>query len=130
MKKMIIAIAMLALLSGCAQEQQQAPANAVPVAVELQVYTEASDELLYEKQFTAWRGESLFDTMRRNGVPFEYEEFSFGVMVTGIGGQTPGPNQYIAIYVDGDYSDRGVKDITLEKGASVDFRIEGIAPPA
>ncbi|HLC92292.1 MAG TPA: DUF4430 domain-containing protein [archaeon] len=130
MKKMVIAMAMLVLLLGCSSQMQQVQQPQMQnVAVDIKLVNRDS-ETLYEKQITVQKGKSLFEAMIENSVPFEYKEFSFGVMVTSVAGVSPGSEEYIAIYKNGKYASAGVKDFKLDEDMNVEFRLEEIKPPA
>ena len=133
MKKAFAGILLLVLFLGCAApaQQQNSPAPGEKQGVTVHIkFLDKGSGLLYEKQVTAKKGESLFDAMVENSVPFGYKEFSFGAMVTSISGNEPSDGDYIAIYADGKYASAGVKDMKLEKDANIEFRIEEIKPPA
>ena len=74
------------------------------------------------KQVDYQTGDTLFGLLTEN---FEvvYEEGQFGVRLLGIDDvQTDFINAYIALYVNGEYSNYGISSISLEDGAVYSFR--------
>ncbi|OGD56577.1 hypothetical protein A2V71_02680 [Candidatus Berkelbacteria bacterium RBG_13_40_8] len=59
-----------------------------------------------------------------NGFPIEYQEYSFGVFVTAIGGIKPVGNQYWAFYYNGKYSMVGASAQTISKNDTTFWKLE------
>lgn len=132
MRKILIALALIALLAGCTEAPQQNGTqnqNAQMQTVNIVVHN-GDSETVYEKQIEANWHESLFAAMERNSVPIEYKNYSFGAMITGINGNTPRENEYIAIYIDGEYAKSGISDIRIDKDTNVEFRFESVRLPS
>lgn len=133
MKKILFALAIALMLSGCAQQSQQQPSEGQtqPQTQNINIKLLNKDsEILYEKQIKAGMDETLFEAMRENSFPFEYKQYSFGAMVTGIAGQYAPDGEYIAIYKDGRYSNEGMSSLRLTKDTNIEFRFEGVKLPS
>lgn len=59
-----------------------------------------------------------------NGFPVEYQEYSFGVFVTAIGGIKPAGNQYWAFYYNGKYSTVGASSQPIFKNDTTFWKLE------
>ena len=64
--------------------------------------------------------------MQSAGVEMKYKEYSFGKMITSIGPVGPAAGEYLAIYVNGKYSEKGAADIMPENGDLIEFKVEKI----
>lgn len=82
-----------------------------------------------EKEITAQKGQSLFEALSEveNGISFGYREYAYGTFITAIGKVVPGQGEYLAIYVDGKYAEKGVADTIPEEGSTIEFRVEKIS---
>lgn len=73
-------------------------------------------------------GDTAFTVLKRaataNGFDIKYDNFSFGVFVTEIGGIKPVGNQYWAFYYNGRYSNVGASDQKISNGDTVFWRLE------
>ena len=50
--------------------------------------------------------------------------------VNKIEGAIPEENEYVAIYVNGEYAQEGISTLKAENGMEIEFRVEEIKPPA
>lgn len=66
----------------------------------------------------------LKEASTQNGFPLEYQEYSFGVFITSIGGIKPSGNQYWAFYYNGKYSMVGASDQKINKNDTTFWRLE------
>jgi TolA-binding protein len=60
----------------------------------------------------------------QNGFPIEYQEYSFGVFITSIGGIKPSGNQYWAFYYNGKYSIVGASSQPISKNDTTFWKLE------
>ncbi|VVB98691.1 Uncharacterised protein [uncultured archaeon] len=129
-KKAIIAlllVAALALSAGCArQEQQGQNAGQTGNAIEFTLKTPGSGVPVITQQIKTTEGKTLFGAMQESGVQMKYREYSFGKMITSIGIIEPGQGQYLAVYVDGNYSQKGIDEIIPKQGQTIEFKLEQI----
>ncbi|HLC79722.1 MAG TPA: DUF4430 domain-containing protein [archaeon] len=130
MKNTIIAaILLLVFFSGCSGqilEEQRAPQQ-----LTLQISTYDTDGYpATTKQIQAEEGMSLLAALKHNRIEMELEESSFGAFVNKIEGAIPEENEYVAIYVNGEYAQEGISTLKAENGMEIEFRVEEIKPPA
>ncbi len=108
--------------SGCFQSQElSSEAEKVGFVLKYPSVYGVVEQTLY-----ADSGSSLVLAFAENNVPVKYRDFSFGKMVVGIGDLEPSGNEYLAIYANGSYADRGVSDILVYDGLVVEFKVEKI----
>ncbi len=123
----LAALAPFLLIAGCAQLQQEKPqANPAGQKVVFTIKYPGSGVQTIEKRSGAGAGTNLFDAMRAADVPMKYSEYSFGKMITSVGIIGPAEGEYLAIYVNGNYSEKGASDIVPAEGDMVEFRMEKI----
>ncbi len=76
----------------------------------------------------AEKGQNLFMALSEgeDGVTIGYEEYPFGVFIYQVAGIEPPQGEYLAIYINGKYSEKGAQDIIPLEGQTIDFRVEKI----
>tara|TARA_Y100000310_G_scaffold344957_1_gene460778 strand:- start:6235 stop:6624 length:390 start_codon:yes stop_codon:yes gene_type:complete len=122
MKKLLAILVILFAAAGCTQTQEETPQQ-----TEFYVQATTLDgEILFKHPVSSLAGSNVLDALLENGEDLQYETASFGAFVTGIGTLVPEENQYIAMYVDGEYASVGVSDLIIEEGMLLEFRIEAI----
>lgn len=122
MKKIVFALLLLLIASGCGQQASQ---EGKQILFSLKVIDDQNKDV-FEKQLDTKNGTNLFDALKDNNVEFEYKEYSFGVFITGIEGLSPAEGEYLAIYVDGKYSEKGATEIIPANNSEVGFRVEKV----
>ncbi|MEM4261785.1 MAG: DUF4430 domain-containing protein [Candidatus Diapherotrites archaeon] len=78
---------------------------------------------LFLKSFS---GQKVFDALVSNNVNFTYKDFGFGKMVLSVENLVPQKGEYLAIYVDGVYADKGISELEVKENAVLEFRIEKV----
>lgn len=72
-------------------------------------------------------GDTAFNVLKKaasqNGFNITYDEYSFGVFVTGIGGIKPTANQYWAFYYNGAFSNVGASAQEIKKGDTIFWQL-------
>ncbi len=131
--KIIFAMLAIALLAGCAAQQQgqeepqtAKPDSALAGKTIFTVIMPGAGVSTDETAITAAKGTKLFDALRKSGAKMEYEDYTFGKMITAIGTAKAGQGSYIAIYVNSVYAEKGVSEIIPENGDIIEFRLEKI----
>ncbi len=73
-------------------------------------------------------GENAFDALKEaaneNGFRIEYKTYSWGVMITKIGGTEMQGTYYWALYYNGNYSDVGASDLTVKNNDVIKWSYE------
>jgi hypothetical protein len=116
------------LLAGCVQQQQSQNAPSAPQTQTVMLslkYTDENGTLLLEKNISVARRTNAFDAIKEN-VPVDFETTSFGPFIKSIGGIAPAQNYYLALYVNGQYADRGIAEYVLSEDTSIDWKTEAI----
>ncbi|MFH0955522.1 MAG: DUF4430 domain-containing protein [Candidatus Micrarchaeota archaeon] len=116
------------LLAGCIQQQQSqnAPPGSQTQTVALSLkYTDENGTVLLEKNISVAKGTNAFDAIKES-VPLDFETTSFGPFIKSIGGVSPSSDYYLALYVNGQYADRGIAGYTLSEDTSIEWKTEKI----
>lgn len=121
MKKTLLLLLVLLAFFGCTQMQQEKTEKQIQFTIS---GYDNEGKLLFEKQLNSNARVTAFQALLENNVSMEYDEYSFGVLITSIEELTPQKNEYIALYVNNEYSNAGISDIILEEGTKINFRIE------
>lgn len=101
-------------------KSQQEPAAEISGTVTVELVPLSGESVTKELEYQT--GDTLFGLLTEN---FEvtYEEDQFGVLLYGIDQiQTDFINTYVALYINGAYSNYGISSISLEDGAVYSFR--------
>ncbi len=145
--RIILSLLAIMLLAGCTQQQLQpsglGPQSNTWKAGEPYDYTPKTDEqvsftlrvvdsdgnVVVDKQMASEKGQNLFLAIPEgeDGVPIGYKEYPFGAFIYQVAGVEPLEGEYLAIYVDGRYSEKGAQGIIPEEGQIIEFRVEGIS---
>lgn len=120
MKKIVVLLMILFLSFGCLQTSQPEEQQ---ITFTIKGF-DSNNELVFEKQLQTEDSIKAFDALKENNVMMEYEQYSFGVLITRIEAMVPQIGEYIALYVNGDYSNVGVSDLELNDGDVLEFRVE------
>ena len=110
----------IAITSIVIYKSQQEPAAEISGTVTIELVPLSGESVT--KQLEYQTGDTLFGLLTEN---FEvtYEEAQFGVLLYGVDHiQTDFINTYVALYVNGTYSNYGISSISLEDGAVYSFR--------
>ena len=126
----IIILAFLALLiCGCSQQQtvqpDGTPSEKVEPVITLKL-TDSSGLAVLTKKMDPVPGKNAFELLKQNDVPMVYDEGSYGVFIKEISYLKPRQGEYLALYVDGKYSNVGIKDVFPKEGTVIEFRAEKI----
>lgn len=116
------------LLAGCIQQQQSQNAPPAPetqtVALSLK-YTDENGAVLLEKNISVAKETNAFDAIKEN-IPLDFETTSLGPFIKSIGGVAPSSGYYLALYVNGQYADRGIAGYVLSEDTSMEWKTEKI----
>lgn len=120
--KIVVAVIVLAIAitSIVIYKSQQEPAAEISGTVTIELVPLSGESVT--KQLEYQTGDTLFGLLTEN---FEvtYEEGQFGILLYGVDQiQTDFINTYVALYVNGTYSNYGISSISLEDGAVYSFR--------
>ncbi|GEM_PF-4924096 len=127
LKKILVCLAIFALLAGCAQMQLPPhDANSGQQKIAFTLKFPGSGVPVVEQRLETQSGTTLFDAMHENGVSMKYREYSFGKMITSIGLIGPSAGGYLSIYANGKYSEKGASELVPRNGDTIEFRIEKI----
>ncbi len=94
------------------------------VSLELKAI-DSDGRTVFESRSVLAKGTNAFDAMR-SLTEVEYQQFSFGKLVTGIAGVSAPTNYYWALYVNGEYAMTGIEGITLNGDTLVEWKLEKI----
>ena len=137
----VLSILMLLFTLGCAQQTAQQSKNA-PENKQSEKPGGANETIHFkfraidsegtaaiEKEITAKKGQTLFEALSEveNGISFGYREYAYGTFITAIGKVVPSNGEYLAIYVDGKYAEKGATDLKPENGSTIEFKVEKIS---
>lgn len=123
-KSFFLALFLLsALAAGCVQNspRQSALENA---AVSLK-YFGSDGNGLFEKTFEVQKGTNALEAMQQN-VQTEVQTFSFGVMMQSINGVAPQEGYYLALYMNGQYAEKGIQEYQINEDTSIEWKTEKI----
>lgn len=120
--KIVVAVIVLAIAitSIVIYKSQQEPAAEISGTVTIELVPLSGESVT--KQLEYQTGDTLFGLLTEN---FEvtYEEGQFGILLYGVDQiQTDFINTYVALYVNGTYSNYGISSIPLEDGEVYSFR--------
>lgn len=115
------AFVFLLLLSGCTQKTDS-PAGAGETARVTFTVTGYQGKIA-EKLVDAEKGANAFEVMKKN-MNVEYAMYSLGPLITEIEGAKPEGSDYWALYVDGNYAEKGIADYSLDKDMKIEWKIE------
>ncbi|MBO5415046.1 MAG: DUF4430 domain-containing protein [Clostridia bacterium] len=125
-KQLIIKIAIAALVVAIAvasiiiYKKTQNPVADVGGGVTVELVS--LDGETQSKQLDFEEGDTLVDILLDN-YEVNYEETEYGFLLLGIDGiQTDFTSTYIAVYINGEYSNYGLSSILLEEGSLYSFR--------
>ena len=140
MKKMnfVIAAAVMLLLvsAGCLQtveekpmggntETVNPPENTTKMFNFTAKYTDVDGGILLEKSVVVENGTAAFDALTEN-VEVEFETYEIGAFITGLGGVETPEGYYLAMYVNGEYAEKGISDYTVEEDMTIEWKQEEI----
>jgi len=126
MKKNLIALFFLLAVAGCAQ--QNAHEIVYDEEVQFTLRLVGSDgSVISSEPVYAYAGQSVFTALKNSDFPFTYEEQLFGAFLTSIGALKPTENEYLAVYLNGEYASVGISDLIPENGDKINFKIEKIS---
>ncbi|MBI4210324.1 MAG: DUF4430 domain-containing protein [Candidatus Diapherotrites archaeon] len=120
-----LALLTLMAMAGCAQEQRAT--TQVPAGAAITVYGPDGEAAL-KKDIAGMSGDPLLAAMQEGDIAIETAQYSFGAYIKSIAGISQDEKHYIAIYVDGNYSQKGISDLRLGDGSLIEFRLEEIKP--
>jgi len=135
MKTKIIAIIILLLASGCIQKQENKETdnsqlnqtnNSIKIKLKI---TDSQNKTIAEKYVAGEKEQNLFEILLKSDINFNYKKYSYGAFITEIEGLKPKNNEYIAIYINEKYSDKGVSSITPKNNDIIEFKLEKIETP-
>jgi len=98
------------------------PTTAISHSATLQISQVGTYKVDLEGVQTAF--DQLLKTGNENNFSVEYQMYSFGPMVTGIGGIKAHDNWYWALYYNGKYSQVGAGDLMVNEGDIITWRME------
>jgi hypothetical protein len=130
MKTKIIAILLLLILAnGCIQienkENNASQLNPTSDTIKIKLkIIDSQNKTIVEKQIVDKKEQNLFEMLLKSGVNFNYKKYTYGAFITEIEGLKPNNNEYIAIYVNGKYSDKGVSSIMPKNNDTIEFKLE------
>jgi uncharacterized protein YcfL len=135
MKTKIIAIIILLLASGCIQKQENKETdnsqlnqtnNSIKIKLKI---TDSQNKTIAEKYVAGEKEQNLFEILLKSDINFNYKKYAYGAFITEIEGLKPKNNEYIAIYINEKYSDKGVSSITPKNNDIIEFKLEKIETP-
>jgi hypothetical protein len=111
---------------GCTQTVDQTDSTATEsVSVSFR-YVDVQGIALIDKEFEALKGANAFDALKNN-FEVDYDEYAFGPFVKSFDGITPAEGEYLALYVNGLYAEKGISEYVLSEDASIEFRFESLS---
>jgi hypothetical protein len=125
--------AMLVLLtftSGCTLQKSPTTTSpekkTTPEQLFLQLVVSDGTQEFFNQGWQVKKGKNAFDAMKEK-VKVDYKQFSFGVFVEKINGVAP-PSQdfYWALFVNGEYSEKGISDISLNEDTVIEWRLVNV----
>ena len=121
-----IAVMLLFVSAGCLQTVEEAPAGDTTETFNLSAtYTDADGGVLLEKSFAVEKGTNAFDALKEN-VEVDFEMSSFGAFIKGLGGVETPEGYYLAMYVNGEYAEKGISDYTVDEDLQIEWTQESI----
>jgi outer membrane lipoprotein-sorting protein len=140
MKTKIIAIIILLIISlllasGCIQKQENKETdnsqlnqtnNSIKIKLKI---TDSQNKTIAEKYVAGEKEQNLFEILLKSDINFNYKKYAYGAFITEIEGLKPKNNEYIAIYINEKYSDKGVSSITPKNNDIIEFKLEKIETP-
>lgn len=120
---LVLGIVLLFLLVGCTQTTPP-ETNSEKITVYFS-YVDNTGATILEKSFEAEKSSNAFDVMKEN-IILEFEEYSFGALVTSVEGIAPPEGYYLALYVNGAYAEKGISDYTLEENTIIEWKMESL----
>jgi hypothetical protein len=118
-----VLLLLLVAASGCVQTAgNQGQAEKATVSLK---YTDKDGATILEKSFLADKGTNAFEALKAN-VAVDYDTFAAGAFVKGIAGVAAPEGYYLALYVDGEYAQKGISDYTIEKDTAIEWKTESL----
>ena len=122
-KFLALAVLMMAsiLVLGCtSQNQNNASGEKVKVNFEVS-YNEKTDKL----SVFAEKGSNAFEIMKAN-LQVDFKDSAIGPFITGINNINADTEHYWALYIDGNYAQKGINQYTIEKETIIAWKLEKI----
>jgi hypothetical protein len=123
-------LAQILLFSGCTQTLQEqkdteSPSQEQTVTLTLKLFNEEG-QLILDESLEVEPGTNAFEAMQKIA-EVEYEDYgSMGAFVKGINGIRPGQGNYLALYVNGEYANKGISSHSIEDDTLIEWKIEKI----
>jgi len=129
-KKLFLGVILLTVFFvclGCTSTANFAMVDSSPVQVSMFVFDD-TNKLMFSEVNDFNAGSSAFDVVKELlGGNLEYQEYSFGVMITSIYGVDASSEDYWALYVDGNYASKGISDYVVNNPTLIEWRLEKIS---
>jgi hypothetical protein len=128
MKKIFVLLILLLFVFafGCTQTVEQS-SSVTDEKVNISFkYVDGEEVVLIEEEIEATKGINAFDFLKEN-FEVDYEEYAFGPFVKSFNGMVPSEGEYIALYVNGDYAEKGISEYVLNEDTLIEFRFESVS---
>ena len=120
------------ILSGCISQENSATGMATltagsneKVSFGLRVVN-AEGEAVLQRYTVVEKGVNAFEAMKKL-VPVEYTESTYGAFIKSINGLSPDAEHYWALYVNGEYADKGISSYSVDEAFEVEWRMESLS---
>lgn len=115
------------LLFGCTVQTDGKFSSTIPpvsqaYGLDLKYYDQLG-ALVFEKKIFAADGSNVFEILKKNA-KIDYDSYSFGAFIKSINDVSPPQGYYLALYVDGNYAQKGISDYVLDKAIEISFKTE------
>lgn len=74
----------------------------------------------------AQKGENAFELMQKT-MAVEFQNTSIGPFITSINGKKAGSDEYWALYVNGEYAQKGINQYTIEGDTMIEWKLEKVS---
>jgi len=126
-KLFVMCLALFALLFifGCTSSQNVSVVDANSVNVEVRLI-DFSGVLVLGKNINSNLGVNAFDLMKSN-FDVNYIDYPTGPFVTNVNNLDFNKDYYLALYVDGNYADKGINGYTINKNMLIEWKVESLS---
>ncbi len=118
--KTILVTFLLLFVFGCTETKQDQGNETVNLTLK---YFNEKEELILDKIFEVKKGTNAFEAMKEN-IEVEYEIYPTGAFIKGIEDVSPPKGYYLALYVDGKNSEKGIFEYIINEDILIEWKTE------
>ncbi|MFH1255660.1 MAG: DUF4430 domain-containing protein [Candidatus Diapherotrites archaeon] len=114
---------MALLMSGCTSSGNDATIGGT-INVKIKII-DAEGKALVDKTIPMDKSADGFSALKA-ATTVTYQDTAYGPFITGIAGVDAGNDNYWALYVNGEYADKGVNQYKLEEDTTIEWKLEKV----